>query len=86
VFSHYSAHDLITPAQPSGENRPAGPRQRHHVGAPVAVIAHRVPIVARPVRLAGGLPADEVDGESTKEERCTHRTTRRVAELTVRSG
>jgi hypothetical protein len=31
------------------------------------------------------LPTDEVNGMSVKEKRCTHRTTRRAAGLTLQS-
>jgi hypothetical protein len=86
VLDHCPAHGLITPIKPYGENQLAGPSRWHRVGTPMAVTVHRALAVAQPVRLAGGLPANEVNGSSIKEERCTRQATSRAAELTVWSG
>jgi hypothetical protein len=56
------------------------------MGAPMAVIAHRAPTVARPVRLTRGLPADEVDEEGVTEVWAICWATKEATELTVSAG
>jgi hypothetical protein len=53
-----------------GPSRPmANPCQRNGVAVPTVVTAHCTPAVARSVWLVGGLPSDEIGGESVVKGR-----------------